>query len=529
MAFVPRSFLTIGASLLSARAAARLRREGDVRAAQSAVFDGLIREFACCSAWKAAGVEPAMAHEVFRERLPLQAYRDLAPHIDRMEKGAADVLWPGTCQIYALSSGTSAGVPKRIPMTEAMLRHFKRCGLDSVLWYMARSRGTKLMRGRHLFTGGSAALAPIAESEPFEAYSGELVAIDALNMPSWVEGHLHEPGAEIAQMADWTARVAAIAERTAHLDIRLLTGIPNWSLIVAETLRALASRDGRRPSHLQEIWPNLECFMHGGIPIAPFQDELRSSLGPTVAFHEVYRAAEGFIAAQDAEASAGLRLMTGAGIFYEFLPMSDFEETALPGLGPKAVPLSEVATGVDYALVLTTPAGFARYVIGDVVRFVSTQPARLVYVGRTELQLNAFGEHVSEKDITDALVAVCRHNGWMTVNFHVAPISSPSTTSRNSGRHEWWVELKPGTTTTPTGPHIALELDTELRRLNRDYDSKRSGGALDAPFVRLVMPGVFEHWMRFHGKWGGQNKMPRCCSDRKIADELGEALQFAKD
>jgi hypothetical protein len=68
---------------------------------------------------------------------------------------------------------------------------------------------------------------------------------------------------------------------------------------------------------------------------------------------------------------------------------------------------------------------------------------------------------------------------------------------------------------------MALELDHELKRLNEDYDAKRNGGALDAPFVRLVMPGVFEHWMRHHGKWGGDNKMPRCRSDRVIADELG--------
>jgi len=35
--------------------------------------------------------------------------------------------------------------------------------------------------------------------------------------------------------------------------------------------------------------------------------------------------------------------------------------------------------------------------------------------------------------------------------------------------------------------------------------------------------------LRFHGKWGGNNKMPRCRSDRVIADELGLATQFAKD
>lgn len=256
------------------------------------------------------------------------------------------------------------------------------------------------------------------------------------------------------------------------------------------------------------------------MPIAPFHDELRAVLGPTVNFHEVYPASEGFIAAQDAEAAAGLRLMTDAGIFFEFLPMADFDEARLDQLGPKALPLAEVRPGVDYALLLTTPAGLARYVIGDVVRFTSIQPPRLFYVGRTRLQLSAFGEHVIEKELTDALMAVCRRQRRTIVNFHVAPLFRPDGTGTNRGAHEWWIELKPGTVETPPGPQIGADLDAQLRGLNDDYDAKRKGGGLETPVVRLVKPGVFEQWLRSHGRWGGQSKFPRCRSDREIADEL---------
>jgi hypothetical protein len=506
-----------------------LRRHQDPAPQQEAVFNHLIPRLAKGSTWRKAGIEPGMGYEAFRKKVPLSTYEDLAPHVELMKKGAADILWPGRCQIYSVSSGTTAGRTKYIPVTEPMLDHFRQCGLDSLLWYTARVGHAGIFRGRHLFLGGSTTLAPIEDSEPFEAYAGDLSGIAALNLPKWVERHYYEPGAEIAQMADWPSKIAAITERTAHVDISLLAGIPSWVLILADSLRTNTRRGKAKAQHLQAIWPNFECFIHGGVPIAPFQDELRTALGPTVNFHEVYPASEGFVAAQDADSSAGLRLMADAGIFYEFLRMSDFEESRLPILHEKTVPVTGIETGVDYALLMTTPGGFARYVIGDVVRFVSTRPARLTYVGRTKLQLSVFGEHVIEKEITDALLAVCRRNGWTIVNFHVAPIFANSITSRIRGRHEWWVELKPGTITTPTGPIMAVELDAELKRLNEDYEAKRNGGALDAPFVRLVMPGVFEHWMRHHGKWGGQNKMPRCRSDRTIADELGSALQFAKD
>jgi hypothetical protein len=485
----------------------------------------LTSKLALGSFWSSSGVEAGISYDDFRERVPLQTYDDLAPCIERMKKGEGDVLCQGQCQLYALTSGTTSGRTKFIPVTEAMLEHFRRTGLESLLWYCARVKSTRVFRGRHLFLGGSTALNPIPESLPFEAYAGDLSGIAALNLPKWIEEYYFEPGAEVAQIADWPAKVAAIVERTSGIDITLLAGIPNWILVLAYAFRSAAGKTRT----LQDIWPHLDCFVHGGVPVAPFLEELREILGPKVNFHEIYVASEGFIAAQDGHHSEGLRLMVDGGIFVEFVPMSEFDERRIPTLGQKTVPIWGVKPGVDYALVLTTPAGLARYVIGDVVRFISVQPARIVYVGRTTLQLSAFGEGVTERELSEALRSVCRRNGWTTVNFHVAPLFSSSATGRVKGRHEWWVELQAGTVLTPTGPIIAPELDAELKHLNPEYAARRNNGSMEAPFVRLVMPGVFEQWMNHHGKWGGQNKMARCRSDRLIADELGGALQFAKD
>lgn len=523
MSAVPRGLFSFGASLLSARAARRLRDKGGAAREQESAFRPLVQNLAKGSVWWAAGIEPSISPESFRKGVQLCTYETLLPQFERMKKGEPDVLWPGTCQIYAATSGTSTGRPRHMPVTEAMLEHFRKTYLDSVLWYTVRARRATVFRGRHLGLGGSVSLSKIHESEPFEAYSGDMSAIAALNLPRWAERAFSEPGHEIANIADWQQKVAAIAERAPGMDVSLLSGMPRWVLSFAEALRARGSRT------LKDLWPRLECYIHGGVPFGPFHDEVREALGPAVNFHEVYIACEAFIAAQDADATDGLRLMAGAGVYYEFLPMSEFEEARLPVLGPKAVPLSGVRPGVDYALVVTTPGGLARCVIGDVVRFVSTEPPRIVHVGRTDLRLGAFGENVGEKDVTDALVTLCRRNGWTIVNFHVAPLFNDPTIRSMRGRHEWWIELHAGTALTPTGPIMAPELDAELMRLNRDYAAKRKAGVLDAPFVRLVMPGVFEHWMRYHGKWGANSKMPRCRSDRTIADELGGALQFAND
>src|SRR5690606_8422298 len=173
-----------------------------------------------------------------------------------------------------------------------------------------------------------------------------------------------------------------------------------------------------------------------------------------------------------------------------------------------------VQAKTDYVVLVTTPAGLCRYVLGDIVRFVSVSPPRLVLVGRTTLQMNALGEGTHERELTEALTAVCQRHHWRIVNFHVAPYFGAAGAHPTRGCHEWWIELKPGTVETPTGPVIAQELDVELRRSAPRYETRRNAGTLEPPVARLVMPGVFEQWLRDSSRWGGQHKMPRCRSDR---------------
>jgi hypothetical protein len=521
----PKSILTFGASILTTRTKHRLKKKHASIPAQNRIFRDLTQKLATTAFWKPAGVEAGMSYRQFNSRVAPRRYEDLTPAIEKMKRGQQGILWPGPCFFYATPAGTSGGETRYVPITADMLTHFRQAGRDALLYYTARSGNVGVLHGRHLILGGSTTLIPLVGDNGFAGFAGSLGGIAAVNFPRSLEQHFLEPGAAIAQLTDWPTKLKAVVERTRTLDITLLAGIPNWVLTLVAAIRGKSAAD----FNLQKLWPNLECFVHSGVPIAPFADELRAALGPTVNFHEVYSAAEAFIAAQDNETRGGLRLMTDVGIFYEFLPMEDFDEARIAQLTNKMVPLEGVRPGVDYAMFVTTPAGLCRHLMGDVVRFISVDPPRLQYTGRTKLQLNPFGERVSEKDLTDALVSLCQRNAWTIVNFHVAPLFTNPLYGTTRGRHEWWIELKPGTVITPTGPQMAVELDMELQRLNPAYEIKRKGYGLESPIVRLVMPGLFEHWMRHQGKWSGQHKMPRCRSDREVADQLAQIAQFAKD
>jgi hypothetical protein len=524
----PKSLLTFGASARTALTAARLRNKTGGPAAQRATFVRLQQQLATLPYWREAGLEAGAGYDAFRTRVAVRGYDQLAPAIRRMQQGEENVLWPGRCAFFAATGGTTTGQPRLIPVPAALLAHFRRALHDALFYYTARVGHAGVFSGRHLFLGGVTALAPLPEAKSREAYATELGGILALGLSPAAEKHFLEPPSAIAQMTEGLSKFEAIAARATSMDISLLAGLPNWVLQFAEALRETTARHGRAPN-LQVLWPNLECLVHGGVPIAPFQRELRHVLVPNIKFHEVYPACEAFLGAQDAEPAAGLRLMADTGVFYEFLPANEFDETRLEQLGPKAVPLADVKAGQDYVPLLTTPGGLARYVLGDVIRFTSVEPPRFTYVGRTSLRLSAFGERVSERELMEALLAVCERSDWSLVNYHVAPLFGANLTGQIRGAHEWWIELRPGTRQTPIGPPIAAQVDAELQRLNPHYATRRKGGNIDAPTVRLVMPGVFEHWLRFRNSWGGQKKTPHCRSDREIADELTKITNFARD
>lgn len=523
----PKFFHVLGLGLRTAGVEWRLRRRGGGPAQQAEALNALLPRLAAASHWRGLGVEAGLGYAAFQARVPLQSHASIAPAVARMVAGEAGVLWPGACRLFGRTAGVVDGTRRLVPITEELLAHFQAAGLRAVLHHAVAARNAGVFRGRHLLLGGTAAVEPVDAARPAGAVSGDLSGIAALSLPGWAARHLHEPGLATAAITDPDQRLAAVLARVAGTDLSLVAGLPGEIIAFA---RAALAQDGPRAAadSLSARWPNLECIVHGGEAPGLHADALRELAGPDVRLHEVYAATEAFIAAQDGEASQGLRLLTDHGVFFEFLPVEELEAGPLETTGRRAVPLAGVKVGVDYALIVTTPGGLVRHQLEDVVRFTSVAPARLLVVGRTGRRLDVFREKLDERDVTAALTSVCRRQGWRIVDFHVAPqVTVETLVGERRGRHEWWIELNPGTTATPTGPQLAAELDAMLNMTHPTYADRRARGILEAPVVRLVMPGVFEHWRRFHGRWGGQNKMTRCARDRVIADEFDAMTKFA--
>lgn len=523
----PNSLAVFGIILKAKETEWRLRRTAAAESVQRRTFAGLVRSLSRTFHWKSAGIEAGMSYEQFRARVPLQTYAALEPAIVRMQRGEADVLWPGACRRFTRTAGLSTGTAKLLPLTDELLAHFRQAAFDALSFHTIRAGHAGVFRGRHLLCGPQITLAPSPATRTSTDAAAELSAIASLSAPQDFAPRLHasEPG-NSSRGTD----VARSADNLPTGEVTLIAGLPHGLIQQARVRGERAPVNATRSPFPRVHWPKLECVVHGGASLAPYADELRALLGPNVQFHEIYAAAEAFLAAQEGEPAQGLRVIADRGVHFEFLPLSDFDAHPLEQLGPRAIPLEAVSTGTDYAVIVTTPGGLARYLLGDVVRFVSRQPARLIHVGRTALRLHASGENTHELDLSDALARLCRKRGWNTVNFHVAPQFEPAAGPRlRQTHHEWWIELLPGTTETPMGPPMALELDAELQRTNAAYAAARRSGSLGAPVVRLVMPGVFALWLQHHRDGEITPKFARCRPDRRIADELASIAQFAAD
>ena len=224
---------------------------------------------------------------------------------------------------------------------------------------------------------------------------------------------------------------------------------------------------------------------------------------------EGYNASEGFIGIQDKQISEGLLLMLDYGIFYEFIPMTEYKKEIL-----KAVPLKDVELNINYALVISTNGGLWRYLIGDVIRFTTLSPFRIKIIGRTGSFLNAFGEELVVENTDSALLATCSKYNASIKDYTVAPIFIDV----NSGGHQWFIEF------TKQPKNIQLfkeELDNKLKELNSDYAAKRTKNLiLNPPEIILIQNNEFYTWLKRNNRLGGQHKVPRLSSDRKIANEI---------
>ena len=482
-------------------------KEIDLYATRSAeiqhkVLTGLLKKAQDTEWGKKYDYKSIHSYDEFRKRLPIQVYDDVKPYVKRLRDGEKNLIWPSEIRWFAKSSGTTNDKSKFLPISKESLRniHYKG-GADAVALYLRMNPASRFFSGKGVILGGSHS--PNFNSK--HSLVGDLSAILIQNVSPLVN-LLRVPSKKVALMSEWESKIEAIANSTISMDVTSLSGVPSWFLVL---IKHILEKTGKNT--LEEVWPNLEVFFHGGVSFTPYREQYKQAIhSEKMHYVETYNASEGYFGTQNDLSDPSMLLMIDYGIFYEFIPLEDIDKDL-----PHAYCLEEVELNKNYAMVISTSCGLWRYMIGDTIRFTQKNPYKFIITGRTKHFINAFGEELIIDNAEKGLAEACRVTGAQISEYSAAPVFMDSNAKC---RHQWLIEFAK---MPDSIEHFAAILDATLKEVNSDYEAKRwKDIALQPLEIIVAREGLFHDWLREKGKLGGQHKVPRLCNIRDHIEEM---------
>ena len=463
---------------------------------QENIMKQLLKEGKKTEYGKSIGLAEVNSYDEYKQAVPLLDYEQMRPWIDKIIEGKHNVLWKGKPLYFAKTSGTTSGV-KYIPITKDSVGNHFGTARNAALCYAAETGNTRFFDGKLIFLSGSPELVRMGDIP-----TGRLSGISNHLIPKYLRTN-QLPSYETNCIEDWETKLQKIVDETINQNMTLISGIPPWMQMYFDEL---TNRTGKK---VGEIFPNFSVMVQGGVNFEPYKAKLFESIGRKIDCIELFPASEGFFAFQDSQEAEGLLLNSNDGIFFEFIPADEIYNE-----NPGRLHLKDVKVGENYALVINSNAGLWGYNLGDIVRFVSTNPYRLIITGRTKHFISAFGEHVIGEEVEQSLLKAASEDGVHITEFTVAPMIQQGV---GKSYHEWFIEFenKPDNM-----KRFEQMINDNLREKNIYYDDLITGNILTQLKITAVKKNGFINYMKSIGKLGGQNKVPRLSNDRKIADDL---------
>lgn len=443
--------------------------------------------------------------ETFAKRVPVNDYDSLLPFFNRIMKGEQNVLWNSDIKWFSKSSGTTSTRSKYIPVSKESLNdcHYKG-GKDMLALYCNNHPNSNIFSGASLALGGSRQENDMNN----DMFLGDVSAIIIDNLPFWAEW-FRVPNKNIALLPDWETKLHKMIESVSTENVVSLSGVPSWMLVL---LKGIIDYTGKS---ITEVWPNLEVYFHGGVSFKPYYTQYKAILPETMNYMETYNASEGFFGLQDRTDSSSLLLLLDYGIYYEFIPFEEFDKEH-----PKTLPLADVETHKNYAMLISTNGGLWRYLIGDTIMFTDIKPYRFKITGRTKNFINACGEELIVNNADKAISIACQATDASVREYTGAPLFDKE---HGKTLHQWVMEFNKQ----PNDMEKFTDIfDSSLRNVNSDYDAKRYKDlVLQRPSVVVAPENTFYLWLKEKGKLGGQHKIPRLSNDRIVIEEILKIIE----
>lgn len=454
----------------------------------------------------------------YQQAVPVQTYEDLRHHVERQELTGEPELTAEAPVYYNRTSGTS-GAPKNIPLTASGLKRLKaHQRLATHIW----SKGAPILSGKIFMVGGAAVEGHMPGGTAFGSATGKLRE----NQPRLLRRRYTLP-LSVADVEDYESRyvimailgladpaVTSLGTANPSTLIRLLAVMHEHADTILpavaqgqlpEDLAAQLDPDEHsgleaRPDRAAElqrvldtngqltyraIWPRLAgvvTWTGGSCGVAV--GNLKPLLPESCAIIEVGWVASEMQGTINVDPASNTCLPVLGDTFFEFA-----EREAWEAGSREMLPVSELETGHDYYVVVTTPDGLYRYDMNDIVRvtgWVGATPA-LVFVQKGSGTTSITGEKLHEAQVLDTVPDVLGEHGLMADFFiMLADVDAAAYT----------LYVETDAASAPAGDGLAAEIDDRLRSMNIEYDSKRGSGRLEAMSLRSLRPGTGAEYRR---------------------------------
>ncbi|MGB3615009.1 MAG: GH3 auxin-responsive promoter family protein, partial [Elainellaceae cyanobacterium] len=481
-----------------------------------------------------------------RQRLPVAAYTDFEPYIDRMAAGEPNLLTAEPPIFFNLTSG-STGKKKLIPVTARSRQAIARANKASLGFLSDALRRRGQAFGRMLYTNSAVPFGTTASGVPYGP-----VSTSDLRLANFIYRQVFAFPFEALQIPDGKTRtyvcllfalqqrqLAAISATFPILALSLAQALEaqgdrlaydlaqeqlSSDLPLAPNLRQRLQRywtpAPQRAAELRDIltqydsltpylaWPELRFMItaRGGTSNF-YMAQFPAHYKDTPVFGGTYASAEATFGVHRDLNTDSVILALDSG-FFEFIPEDQWEAAQ-----PKTVLPWEVTVGDRYRIVVTNYSGFYRYDLGDVVEiegFCNLAP-RFIFRHRRGGVMSASTEKTTEFHVTQTM-------GQLQEEFDVILQNFCITLSEGIPPHYWVnIELMEEQTLTEPDRFLA-RFDEVLRQVHTSYAIKREAQLVPAPHLRILEPGSFEQLrqrMIRRGISAGQIKFPLVTEDRQ--------------
>jgi GH3 auxin-responsive promoter len=499
------------------------------RAAQARTLADMIAAARASRFGQAHGFDRLRDADDYRARVPLSTYEDLRAWLEQ-DAGALT----GERPLALLTTSASTGKPKAIPYT-ARFRDSIRAAHDVFSAACFRDfpdlplgRGPTPRAIGLYQVSAPAAIGP--GNVPLDSYVSRLFDVALPEDPFFFALPRQVYAVPDARRrlyimmllgADWDLRAlratnpttlllfarvlaesteALVADLAAPERARLEPAVRALARPRPDLARKLALLD--RPLRPRDLWPRLELLVtwRGGT-CGLYERFLHEQFGPVRIRAPIFAASEGVVAIPLADEMAG-GVPALASSFFEFRPLEDSARTLL---------VDELEPGARYELVLTSPAGMYRYLIGDIVEVEGRYQAcpTIRFVARKGRTSSLTGEKLTELQVEDAVARASARVGCAPMFW----LLSPAIAARPS--YVLCVDWGALAAAPEVGALLARSVDEELARLNVEYRAKRDSDRLGPVALLETVPGEFER-LQAGGLSGGRAanyKLPHLASE----------------